>query len=243
MSEVNVISRTQKIIVDSPSKSVAIIYSGPVGPQGPPGESGEGIPGPEGPEGPAGPTGPQGPEGDPGPAGGAVSGHASFTFNSGIVEPITGNQLRINNASQLTATKMWVSETSVDGMDVSTGLGRIVSGTQIYIQDFDNAATWVKYAVTANGVDKGGYWEFDIAYHSGPANVPFQKIEFQPIAPGTVGVPPGGTDEQVLAKTSNEDYAVAWKTLVPMVVKATEPTAADYGLAVIPTNAVWIEVT
>lgn len=180
------------------------LYAGSEGPQGPPGP--QGIPGPTGPTGPTGATGPQG---VPGPSGG-TGGHASFTFNSAIVEPITGNQLRINNASQTAATKLWVSETDTAGLDVSVGLDKILNGHQIYLQDFDDAAKWVKYRVTSDGTDKGGYREYSIAYLTGPANVPFQKIEFQPIAPGTVGVPSGGTSGQVLAKVSATDYDVGW---------------------------------
>jgi hypothetical protein len=40
MSEINVISTTQKIIVDPASYSVSVIYTGPAGPAGPPGPPG-----------------------------------------------------------------------------------------------------------------------------------------------------------------------------------------------------------
>jgi hypothetical protein len=174
----------------------------------------------------------------------------SYTFNSATTEPVVGSQVRINNASQTAATKLWVSETSVDGMDVSTGLGRVVAGTQIYFQDFDDAAKWVKYSVTVDGVDKGTYWEFTVVYHSGPANVPFQKVEFQPIAPGTVGVPPGGTTDQVLVKTSATDYAVAWaarapirRTLNAQTGTTYTPVVADENTMVTLSNAAAITVT
>ena len=211
---------------------------------------GEGPPGPQGPPGPTGPAGPTGPQGDPGPAGGATSGHASFTFNAATTEPITGNQLRINNASQTLATKLWVAETSVDGMDVTTGLARVLAGHQLYMQDFDDASKWVKYSVTVDGVDKGTYWEYTVAYHSGPATVPYQKIEFQPIAPGTVGVPPGGTTDQVLVKTSATDYAVAWATHAPVrrplnnqTGTTYAPVVADENTMVTLSNAATITVT
>jgi len=122
------------------------------------------------------------------PPSGAVSGHASFTFNANTTAPPIGNQLRINNASQTLATTLWVADTSVDGLDVSVGLARVVAGSQIYIQDFDDASKWVMYSVTADAVDSGGYFTYAVVYHSGPADVPFQKIEFQPIAPGIVAV-------------------------------------------------------
>jgi hypothetical protein len=166
------------------------------------------------------------------------------------VEPPVGNQLRMNNPTQNLATKLWASETSVDGMDVSTGLGRIVAGIQIYIQDFDDAAKWIKFTVTADSIDKGTYWEIGVAYHSGPANLPFQKVEFQPIAPGTVGVPPGGTADQVLVKTSSTDYAVAWaarapvrRTLNAQTGTTYTPVVGDENLMVTLSNAAAITVT
>ena len=58
---------------------------------------------------------------------------------------------------------------------------------------------------------------------------------------GGSGLPAGGTDEQVLVKNSSTDGDASWKTLTPTVVKATEPVAADYGLASIPVGAVWIQ--
>ena len=72
-----------------------------------------------------------------------------------------------------------MAQTTTDGLDVSVGLARILAGHQIYMQDDDDASKWVKYKVTADGVDDGSYFDFTVAYHSGPANVPFQTVEFQ----------------------------------------------------------------
>lgn len=57
---------------------------------------------------------------------------------------------------------------------------------------------------------------------------------------GGGGIPPGGTVQQVLGKLSDADYDVSWRDPTWLRVKATPPTAADYGLAAIPVNAVWI---
>ena len=61
----NVISRTQQIIVDPVSGTISIVNAGPVGPVGP----GGGATGPQGPPGPTGATGPQGPQGPTGATG------------------------------------------------------------------------------------------------------------------------------------------------------------------------------
>jgi hypothetical protein len=54
-TEVNVIARTQLIVIDPVSNAVSIINSGPPGPPGPQGPAG-GATGPQGPPGPAGPS-------------------------------------------------------------------------------------------------------------------------------------------------------------------------------------------
>jgi hypothetical protein len=68
MSEINVISTTQRLIVDPASYSVSIIQTGPMGPAGPKGDQGD-AGGPMGPAGPTGATGPAGPQGPVGPGG------------------------------------------------------------------------------------------------------------------------------------------------------------------------------
>ena len=141
-----------------------------------------------------------------------TSGHASFMFSAATTEPPTGTQLRLNNATQSSATKLWVMDASVDGLDVTVGLTRIMVGHQIYLQDFDDATKWIKFTVTADAIDKGVYFEVGVAHHSGASAspLPAQKIEFQAIAPGQVGVPPGGTTGQVLAKATTTDWDVNW---------------------------------
>jgi hypothetical protein len=79
------------------------------------------------------------------------------------------------------ATKLWVSHTNVDGLDVTVGLARIKAGSQIYIQDFDDSTKWLLFNVTADGINKGVYHEFAIAFAAGPGNIPTQKVALQSI--------------------------------------------------------------
>ena len=103
--------------------------------------------------------------------------------------------------------------------------------TQIYFQDRDDASHWVKYNVTADGVDDGTYYDFAVAYHSGPGGIPAGQIEFQAIAPGTVGVPPSGTTGQVLAKESGADYDVTWIDAPSVTRSINAQTGTTYTLA------------
>ena len=150
------------------------------------------------------------------PTAGIVSNTATFSYNTTTSEPPTGNQLRLNSTTQSAATRLWISQTTVDGLDVSIGLARILTGHQIYIQDRDDASHWIKYNVTADGVDDGTYYDFAVSYHSGPGAIPAGQVEAQMVAPGTVGVPPGGTTGQALTKDTSTDYDVSWTSVQPL---------------------------
>ena len=159
------------------------------------------------------------------PPAGVGTGHVSFTYNATTTAPPATQQLRMNNATQSAVTHLYVSDHDWDNLDVTIGLGKILAGQQIYIQDFDDASRWVKYNVTA-AVDVGAYFDFTVTYHSGPGGVPpgsgaAGRVELQAIAPGTVGVPPGGTVNQVLNKISASDFAVDWMTLTKTSVGLT----------------------
>jgi hypothetical protein len=53
-------------------------------------------------------------------------------------------------------------------------------------------------------------------------------------------LPAGGTVRQVLSKNSSTAGDASWRDPTSLVVKATAPTAADYGTTSIPANAVWV---
>ena len=148
------------------------------------------------------------------PPAGVGTGHVSFTHNATTTAPPAAGQIRFNNASQPSATRLYVSDHDWDNLDVTVGLTKILAGQQIYIQDFDDATKWVKYNVIAV-TDVGAYFDFTVTYHSGPGGVPpgsgaAGRVEMQAVAPGSVGVPPGGTTAQGLTKSSGVDFAVDW---------------------------------
>lgn len=170
-----------------------------------------GMAGPAGATGPAGPAGATGPAGPPG---GLTGGVFSFTFSNTITAPPSVQQLRFNNATQNSATQIFVSETDTDGLDVTIGLGRIQVGWKIYVQDFDNAANSITYTVTS-ATDSGTYWTFGVTLASatGTNPIPAGKVALQYISPATVGMPSGGTTGQSLTKASNTSFDTVWATV------------------------------
>jgi hypothetical protein len=111
-----------------------------------------------------------------------VGGVFPFTFNTTTTEPPTGNQLRGNNATFASSTKLWIMETTTDGLDVTIGLSRIKAGFQIYIQNYNNAAQYAIWNVTADATDKGAYWEITVAPSSSAGTIPSGKIALQSLS-------------------------------------------------------------
>jgi|SRR5262245_15894709 len=124
-----------------------------------------------GPPGPPGPTGPQG------PAGASITPIMQFSYNAAITEPPTGNQLRLNNADQTLATRIWVQKVTTDNIDVATFFYLYgLSGNLFYAQDRDDSTKRQRYTLTADGLDKGTYYEFQVSWLSGGLALPTQTV-------------------------------------------------------------------
>lgn len=82
MTEVNIISRTQKIIVEPYTRAVTIVSAGAPGPRG--------VSGIDGPEGPAGPPGPVGAKGDSGTSI-TIKGSNTYAYVTGLSDQNTGD--------------------------------------------------------------------------------------------------------------------------------------------------------
>jgi hypothetical protein len=117
------------------------------------------------------------------PSGASGAGNVfPFTYNTSVLESITGSQLRGNNATFANSTKLWISETTVDGLDVAVGLGRIKPGFQVYIQDYTSATRYAVFNVTANPVDKGTYWELTVSPAASAGTIPGGKVALQSLS-------------------------------------------------------------
>jgi hypothetical protein len=105
-----------------------------------------------------------------------------FTYNTSNVEPPTGNQLRGNNATFASSTKLWISETTTDGLDITVGLGRIKAGFQVYVQDYSSATRYALFSVVADSTDKGAYWEVTVVPVSSAGVIPSGKVALQSLS-------------------------------------------------------------
>src|SRR5262245_18020026 len=137
-----------------------------------------GTAGPPGADGPPGAPGPPGPQGEQGIPGASVS-FFDYSFNAQTVEPPASGQIRLNNASQNLATRMWVSDITAPGNDGTNVLALVQQQHKLYLQDKDNADHYVVYKIAGMVAAKAGaYKEFPIVYDSGPADVPTGQRAF-----------------------------------------------------------------
>ena len=110
-----------------------------------------------------------------------------FTYNTSTVESITGNQMRGNNATFTASTKLWVSETTVDGLDVAVGLSRIKAGLPDLRPGLHRRLLGTPCSgSTTDGIDKGTYWEFTVALASSAGTIPGGKVALQSLSTGAV---------------------------------------------------------
>lgn len=275
--EVNVISRTQRIIVEPVTKSVAVINAGPPGPSGAAGQTG-----------------------DPGEPGGTLL-SAFWQYSSTAGTPPGSGQMRTNTP----ITELYVHQTDTDGMNREVGLGTIADNSTILVRAANG--TSMDLLVTDVPIDMGVWWKFPVSVATGAVTkgsrtqlnfinptsdeLPSGGTTGQVLAKASStsgdvewvdqtgggadfpdggiagdvltklsatadhvgwiassGVPDGGATGEILAKLSATDGDAGWIAPAsggtggwPLVVKDTEPTAADYGEDEIPLNAVWIQ--
>jgi hypothetical protein len=115
-----------------------------------------------------------------------------YTFSSGIVEPPTSNQLRLNAAAPYdTVSKIWVRYLTADGVDGFYAATDIAVETEFFLQDKNDHLRYARFRVTAAPVDKTDYVEYTVAWvaSSGTTFANNQDVLFAVFAP-TVPVPP-----------------------------------------------------
>ena len=98
-----------------------------------------------------------------------LSSHVSFSFNAATTEPIVGNQVRINNASQTAATRLWVSHTTFDGLDVTAGLTRLsCPATASTSRTSTTPPSGCATPSSSNPTNDGTYHDYPVTYAAGP---------------------------------------------------------------------------
>ncbi|MET0786105.1 MAG: hypothetical protein ABWY25_05315 [Paenisporosarcina sp.] len=200
-TDLQVVSRTQRIIVEPASRSISIINAGPMGPGGPAGSTG-----------------------DPGEPGGSLL-SAFWQYSNTAGTPPSNGQMRTNGPP---ITELYVNEIDTDGYNRSVGLATISTGSTILVRAANS--TSMDLDIIGPPVDNGTWWTIPVSVLTGTVTKG-SRTQLNFVNPLT-----GVTDHGLLTGLTDDDHPL----YLIGVVKATEPTAADYGLASIPVGAVWI---
>jgi hypothetical protein len=157
------------------------------------------------------------------------------------------------------------------GIDWTNTITALTANDHVYLQAKADAASFHRYKVTGVAVANGNNWVIPVTTEAGspsgtePANGVDVLVAFQfgplqgPVGPagptgpagpagatgatgatGPAGPSTPSTDSGNLIKVGSDSLLYS-KQLAYVVVKSTEPVAADYGQASIPVGAVWIE--
>ena len=106
------------------------------------------------------------------PTGNAIE----YQFNNTTTEPPASGQIRFNQATQASTTKIWASHTTSSGVNIKQFLAAATTGAKLVVQDKIDNTNYIKFDVTGAPVDKTTYWEFAVAVTASGGNLPNAAI-------------------------------------------------------------------
>jgi hypothetical protein len=112
-----------------------------------------------------------------------------YQFNNTTTEPPASGQIRFNQATQASTTKLWASHTTSSGINIKQFLSAATTGAKLILQDENDNTNYIKCDVTGTPIDKTTYWEFAVAVTASGGNLPNAAI----LAAVTAATGGGGT--------------------------------------------------
>jgi hypothetical protein len=110
-----------------------------------------------------------------------------FSYNATLTEPPTGNQIRFNGPLPFSAvTKVWIANTSVDGVDQYYAIRHIPVGGTLLVQNKTSHLDAVLFGVVGPIIDKGAYVEIPVAFQQEVGNLTAQQVLIAAFNPGPV---------------------------------------------------------
>lgn len=129
--------------------STGVGATGPAGPPGPPGPPGSG----EATQGATGATGPMG----------VSTTLFEYTYATTNTPPPGAGSLRSNTTALRDSTQMWAHRLDSNDTDRKPLLMVPTRGTELYVQDRDDASCWIRYRLEADPVDSGDYTTYSVS--------------------------------------------------------------------------------
>lgn len=94
-----------------------------------------------------------------------------FDFDTTTSAGPAVTRLRLNNATPASATIVYISYTTKDGVDLKTRLAAGTAGDRLYIQDRLNSANWRLYELTGAPTDVTTYATCNVVHRSGAGSL------------------------------------------------------------------------
>jgi hypothetical protein len=139
-----------------------------------------------------------------------------WNFIGTLTAPPSSGQIRLDNAAQTSATKMWVHKLTATGSDASTALAGIEKGMEVTIANKSDAAKTQTYAVVADPINNSGYVELPVLWQRGGGSaIPAQRTVLTVTVVST-SVSAPVTGNQMAALTSPPTVAVSMSCIVPV---------------------------
>jgi hypothetical protein len=136
---------------------------------------------------------------------GGLSNIGEWTFNATPASPPSSGQIRLNNATQSSATVMWMSGITALSKDVINFLVNVVKlNDEIYLQDKTDGTKYQIWRVTGAITDNTTYIDIPIVWERGGGTilhgqrVLFTMIRQGSITPGDVTGPASATDNALV---------------------------------------------
>jgi hypothetical protein len=139
-----------------------------------------------------------------------------WNFIGTLTAPPSSGQIRLDNAAQTSATKMWVHKLTATGSDASTALAGIEKGMEVTIANKSDAAKTQTYAVVADPINNSGYVELPVLWQRGGGSaIPAQRTVLTVTVVSTsVSAPVTGNQMAALTSPPTElRLPVRWKEL------------------------------
>jgi len=83
---------------------------------------------------------------------------------SGTTAPVGTKDIRYNNATQISATQLFISDITEDGIDVDLFLSLIKQGSALVIQDRDDHLNYQTYEVSGTPTFASATWTFPVTF-------------------------------------------------------------------------------
>lgn len=109
-----------------------------------------------------------------------------YSYNATPTEPPIGNQIRFNAAAFSQVTKVWIANTTVDGVDQYFAIRHVPYGGTLLVQNKTKFSDAILFNILAPPIDKIDYVEIPVAFQQATGALTAQQVIVAVFNPGPV---------------------------------------------------------